>query len=445
MHIIRRSALLHPQKKYTLLIGVFLLVFGIRFAYTVFLQLRFGSDAFIAFSDASAFVLIAENLLERGVYSVMQVAPFISDSLRTPLYPFVLAGFFWAKIPIIGFIVLQNILAGVVGVLLVRLGNLLFKNTIVGLIAALIYGFEPASIYWNGLVMPDNIFAFLVILSLYLFAKKQWYWFAFSIGIATFARPISMYFFPVFMLLYIYMAYSERRNVMLHVKQILVMTGILIVVVSPWVIRNKIVFNTYEFSSAGWVNTNFPIPRFAREQNLPYEEPKMPADFFPSGAEKVYRAEYLFAYDFSNVPFYKEQFFRIISERPIEYSVYHLGSMVRSLTGHDYEYLFTYVIKNKFQSADVQLGALFVEIGNSLWLLLYVFMLFGLFLKGHRQWKIFMLFFIVWNSVLVALAGGSWGGRYNLPVAPIMFLLASFGMNAWYNMIKKFYVRHKRI
>jgi hypothetical protein len=221
------------------------------------------------------------------------------------------------------------------------------------------------------------------------------------------------------------------------------MVGLFLVAISPWVIRNKIVFNTYELSSAGWYNTQFPISRFAVEQDIPYSEPQMPSDFFPDGSENIPRAGYIFAYNFKNVSFYKKQFYRIIKDSPLEYSVYHLGSMVRSLVGHDYEYLFTYVIKDKFQSVNTQLGTLFVTTGNAIWLLLYAFMLFGLFFRSYRQWKLFLLLFIVWNSVLVALAGGSWGGRYNLPVAPIMFLLASSGIYAWYNVMKKFYVQYK--
>ena len=123
--------------------------------------------------------------------------------------------------------------------------------------------------------------------------------------------------------------------------------------------------------------------------------------------------------------------------------MYHLSSMITSLTGHDYEYLYTYVLKDTYQSVDDRIGSVFIMIGNALWLLLYMFILFGLFFKRHRQWKVFLVVFIVWNSVLVALAGGSWGGRYNLSVAPIMFLLASDGIYAWFGTMKRFYVQYK--
>ena len=102
-----REKLLEAWKQHSILILIFCLVFGIRFVYTLFVQIKFGGQAFLAFSDANAYVLLAQNLLDRGVFSVMQVSPWISDSLRTPLYPFVIAGFFWAKIPI-GSIIIVN-------------------------------------------------------------------------------------------------------------------------------------------------------------------------------------------------------------------------------------------------------------------------------------------------------------------------------------------------
>ena len=223
------------------------------------------------------------------------------------------------------------------------------------------------------------------------------------------------------------------------------MIGVFTITVSPWIIRNKTTFGVLDFSSAGWYNSNFPVSRFARQYGIQYSEPKMPPDFFPPEVKVGGREQYVFAYDFRNVPLYKQQFQRVVFERPVEYTLFHAQAMIRSLTGHDYEYLFEYVIQKKLKTFSPETGALFITAANSLWILLYVFAIFGLLFRPHRLWKVFLFILVVWNSFLVAMAGGSWGGRYNLPVAPMIFLLASYGMYAWYNMVKIFYVRHKRL
>lgn len=438
--IIQRSAS-KVWRGYRLEVIAFFLIFGIRLAYTLFVQLKFGSQAFTAFSDAEAYMLLAHNLLERGVFSIMEASPWIPDSLRTPMYPFLLAGFARLKIPITGFIVLQNILAGFIGVFLVRLGQLLFKNRAIGFIAAFLYAVEPASIYWNGLVMPDNGLVFLAVLALYLFIKKRWYWFAFALGIGTLARPTALYFFPVFIIFYFYLEHINRRTI----SRALAMAVIMLLAAAPWIARNKIIFDTYELSSAGWYNSQFIISRFAEEHNIPYSEPRMPSDFFSNGGEGIPRAGYIFSYDFRNVPFYKQQFMRIASEQPLAYALYHLQAMARSLSGHDYEYMVEYVVAEKLPQIGTRISSVFVRTGNVAWLLVYAFAVFGLFIREHREWKLFLLLLIIWNVFLVGFAGGSWGGRYNLPVAPMMFLLASYGMHAWYGMMKRFYVRDKRI
>lgn len=434
-------------QKHGLLVLIFCLVFGIRFIYTLFLQIKFGGQAFAAFSDAENFILIAQNFLEHGAFSTMRNAPWLPDALRTPLYAFLIIPFLWAKIPLFYLIFLQNILAGVVGVLLFKLGQIFFKKNIIGILAALFYSFEPTSLYWSGLLMPDNIFVFLVVLSLYLFVKKQWPWFAFVMGLAALTRPIALYFFPLF---FVWYAYTEARgrtkNSVLLFKQAIAMVCIFLLTIGPWIVRNKVTFGVFEFSSAGWYNSQFSAGRFAQAHNISYPEPPMPSDYFSPGSDIKYLTAHVFGLDFRSAAFRKEQFLRIVKEHPVDYGIYHLKSMIRSLSYHDYEYLYEYVILSKFRSADkvTVLGAHLATAGNILWFLLYIFILLGLFFKEHRSWKFFLLIFIILNNFLVAMADGSWGGRYNLPVAPFMFLLASYGIYSWYNILINLHVRDKR-
>ncbi len=413
---------------------IFCLVFGIRFVYTLLLQVKLGGQAFTANSDAEAFTVVARNILEHGAFSQMTTSPWLPDGLRTPLFPFLIAAFIWANIPLLGLVLLQNILAGVTGVLLFKLGIIIFKNKLAGALAALLYGFEPTAIFWNSLLMSDNIFVFLLVLAWYLFAKKRYLGFAFALGLATLERPVGLYLFPLFLVLFIYL---NRAHFPL--KKFIAVLFIFVLTIAPWVIRNKIVFNTFELASAGWWNLHvFTSGNFARQQNIPLPWPAMPAGYAPAGTA----ADMAWLYDFRNLPFYKDVYFDLLRQYPLAYAKFHLAAMAQSLTNHDYEYLLHYVIGVKLPGLLGNVSVAFLLfLGNALWLVFYALALLGLFFRAGRPWKIFLIGFVLWNNFLLGYAGVNWGGRYNLPVAPMIFLLAGVGAGEWRRLIYERYGR----
>lgn len=412
---------------------IFCLVFGVRFIYTLLLQIKFGSQAFTANSDAEAFTVVARNLLEHGAFSQMTTPPWLPDGLRTPLFPFLIAIFAWVGIPVFGLIFLQNILAGAAGVLLFKLGIIIFNNQRVGILAAGLYAFEPAAVFWNSLVMSDNIFAFLLVLALYLFAQKRWFWFAFAMALATLQRPIGLYFFPLFLAFFIF-----HYRAHFSFKKFIAVLFIFGLVIAPWAVRNKIVFNTFELASAGWWNLHvFTSGNFARQQDIALPWPEVPAAYASDTAAMAW------FYDFRNLPFYKNVFWDMVKRYPSAYAKFHLKSMADSITNHDYEYLLDYVIGVKLPGLlSAPLVALLLFFGNAIWLVFYALAIFGVLSRPARPWKIFFIVFILWNNFLLGYAGVNWGGRYNLPVAPMVFLLASVGWWEWQRLIiSKFYGR----
>jgi len=411
---------------------IFFLGFGVRFICALVIQFLFGAQGFAAYSDAGTFLTVADNFITRGAMSQTTTEPFAPISLHTPLYPLFLAFFLWLKIPLLGIVAVQNIFAGLSSIFVYRIGKILFNSGAVGIIAALLFIFEPISIYWNNLLMSDNLFSFLLLLAFYLFVIKRFYAFAVVLGLATLARPIGLYFFPLFLLIFIFQRYYGSD---FPWKKLLLVCLLFLLALSPWMIRNKILFDTLKLSSAGWLNLYiFTFAKFAKQQEFSLPMPVMPPDY--PGQNQV-----VFNYDFINVPFYKSNIFKIVSEYPLEYLKFHFSYILKTFDYHGYSYLMDYVVRVKFPQAGAELGFWLVQVGQKFWRLFYVLAAIALIRKENRVWSLFLLAFVVWNNFLLAASGPSQGGRYGLPVMPMIMLLGSLGAVEAYKLIRDFYLR----
>lgn len=397
-------------------IYIFLLAFGARFLYAVFVQLKFGAHGFIAHADAISFYLQgAENLINHHIFSLNAGPPYMPDAYRTPLYTFFVAFFLWLRSPFFLIILMQNVMAGFISVLIYRIGLLLNFSYGVSVFAAILTALEPASIYWNNLLMSDYLFAFLFILACYEFFLGRYYWFGALMGLAALTRPTGLYFLPLFLL----MSPPWRKFALAVI--------IFLMVLFPWALRNKIVFDTWDITSASWYNLyGVLLSRFASEQNLILPKPQLPADYPNPQA---------FIYDPANTPFYKQHFLEIVKARPWAYVKFHIIMAVKSRFVNYYQYLADYVLKPKFPS--LFYGApgfviyFAVAIGKLFWIIIYVLMFISFFEKGRRAQ---FLAFSGMTAVIMFTAGstgmfGADGSRFILPLHPFMFLLAMAGFS----------------
>jgi len=419
-------------KKYRPEILIFLAVFGVRFLYASAALFWFGSDSFVSFSDADTFVREAHNILEHGVMSQASAPPYLPDPLRTPLYLWFLALLLGSGFSLFGIVIIQNLLVGIIGVMVYRLGQILFVNARVGSVAGLLFALEPSSVYWNNLLMSDNLFAVLFILSVYLFFTRRWYWFSALFAFATLTRPIGLYLFPLFLLGTFLFSLSFKR--------IIIMSLVFFVIISPWMMRNKVLFGNFELSTAGWLNLYlFTVKEFSLRHNLPLPMPSIPVDYYPWDEKKV-----LYNYEFTAAHFFKERTLEVLRKYPVAYPVFHIVSGIRGIRNHDYQYLVDYVVAPLWTRFDRRLGMVFVLFGYGFWWLIYGGAFTLLFSKNYRRTVLFLLVLIVFNSLLVGYNGLiSGGGRYTMPFLPLWFLLGAFGWSQVYQFFSKPY--HKEV
>lgn len=404
-------------------VWIFLLAFGVRFLYAIFVQFKFGSHGFLAYSDAFSFYLpLAKNLIENGIFSMYSAPPYVPDAYRTPLYPLFIAGFLWLKLPLFAIIFAQNIMAGVMAVLIYRIGILIFDPPAggrnIGLFTAILMSLEPMSIYWNNLLMSDYLFALLFVLAFYYFILKRYYLFAFIFGLAALTRSIGFYWFPVFLL------FLLLSNPIAKWKNVFFAILIFLTVLFPWVLRNKTVFDTWQLSSASWYNLYPNVTGQFAEYNgftLP----------LPVGD----------LYDPTHIPFYKEHFWEIFSAQPLGYLKFYTSLVLKSLSKNPYFYLTNYVLKPKlpqffYGNIEKLISAAAVALWV-VWAAIYLLALLSFFEKKRRFWFV-LIFLIFWaNAASVGALGlGADMSRYILPLAPFIFLFAGAGIGIIYNKFK---------
>ena len=275
--------------------------------------------------------------------------------------------------------------------------------------------------------MSDSLFGLLLILAVYLFVKNRLYWFAAVLGLSSFVRPIGLYFFPLFLAAFFARVYFEKLNIFSVSKKALITVFVFLAILFPWFLRNKIVFDSWGFSSAGWVNlTTFTLVEFGRQHQIPVLMPHMTEDH--PWRDSAYEDDGTYDRDLRNISFYKNQFTQIVFGYPWEYFKFHIGSVIKTFNYHGYQYLTKEVLQAKISQFSDEVADSAVSAGNALWLLIYGFAVFGLWKGEARFWQIFFTALVILNVLLLGNNGLMQGGRYSLPAMPFVLLLGGYGI-----------------
>ena len=412
-------------------LALFCIGFGIRFLYAVAVQLFYGSQAFFAFSDSEMYIRIATNLIHHGVLSSAVQEPFFPDSYRTPLFPLFIAFFIWLKTPLLGIVFIQNVLSGVMAAVTYKIGKILFLSETVGIVAAFLLIFEPSFIYWNSLLMSETLFSFFLLMAFHCFIIKRFHWFSVLIALATLTRPIGLYLFFIFAIAWLIWRLSAPRFLVeFRWKTAVVSVSLFILILSPWMIRNKIVFDTFELASASWFNLYMvSMGTFAQQYSLDIPKPEGGGGMFGN--------------EFPNFSFYKHNFLTVLKENPVSFPGFYLMSTLKSFMNHDYWYLVHYVMGVKLpRIITPPIQQILYFSGAAFWFEVYVFIGIAILKREILYPALFLIALIGTNNLLNGYNGLiSAGGRYALPIFPFLFLLGSYGFIVMRDFIFR-YARH---
>ena len=212
---------------------------------------KFGFD-FYQGGDSPGYMLLATNLIEHGTFSFDGAAPFHPTNFRTPAYPLFLALIyliFHSFVPAIFFGALISAFAAPLVYLIARE---IFSDKMAfgaGILAAI----EPMGLFLGVSILTEGVFTPLLLLAVYFFIKylkagNNVYLYSSSVllALATLIRPIMFYFWPFAILFILYREHIFGRRLVL--KKIFVFIIIFFLVLSPWLIRNKITVNSWQIT-----------------------------------------------------------------------------------------------------------------------------------------------------------------------------------------------------
>ena len=232
--------------------------------------------------DSYGYWNIAKNLLQYGAFSQspdgINLEP---DFYRTPIYPlYLLVIQFFTQASEFA-VALQILMAGLTSVFIYRIGKDFLNSPMVGLLASIIFLFDIPSIIFSTLILTETLFTMLLVISCYWmlqfllegFEVRSLLKYAVVTGILILCRPAGL-FLPIMFTVLILVRTKSLKQVMIPVGTV-VLTVLLVMM--PWLSRNKIAFDSYFLSTIGkYVLYNYHASGIhAVNRNIPFHEAQM--------------------------------------------------------------------------------------------------------------------------------------------------------------------------
>jgi 4-amino-4-deoxy-L-arabinose transferase-like glycosyltransferase len=216
------------------------------------------SERIISDPDSIGYFRLAENLRHHGVFSRSEQPPFAPDSVLTPVYPFfvaVLLALAGGKLWIIP--VAQALVNSLSAVLVFKAGEKLF-DTRTGFIAGLCFALDPSALVRTFSLLTESLFTFLFLAANFFLIQyankpsaKSLIASAVMLGVAALCRPVALYFFvPAAAILF----FVNSGALKIRARNAAIYLAVFALTLSPWLIRNKLIFGVAQLTSIQGIN-----------------------------------------------------------------------------------------------------------------------------------------------------------------------------------------------
>ncbi|MFN7964636.1 MAG: glycosyltransferase family 39 protein [Acidobacteriota bacterium] len=229
---------------------VFLVALAVRVAFVIPMPADSYRSAYSSDNtlDSKAYVDVAQTLVDHHLFGYGTR----SSAFRPPVYPWFLASVF--SLAGQNFLVvrlIQALFGALSALALFGLGHLLWDKR-VGLLAGLGLALYPFSIYFAGSIMTEGLFLLLAVGALWLAAlllergatRSRIVWLGVVAALATLCRPTFLPFLAVGMAAG---TLGFVRNQWAALKPLLWAALLAVLLVSPWIARNSLLFGRPTF------------------------------------------------------------------------------------------------------------------------------------------------------------------------------------------------------
>lgn len=391
--------------------------------------------------DSNHYRILAEHILSKKAFDTFpdRTSP---DSFRTPGYPLFLAGLYalggsWKAAAL-----LQAIAVSGIGVLVYLLGKEMFGER-VGMFAGILAILDPINLFYSTLTLSDSFFTLLFLASLIALIwssqGNKWAFLSGAIlGYAVLVRPIGQ-FLPVLFLGYLWFSLQDRRLLIRRAGIFLI--GFFIIVFS-WMLRNKIIFDSWQLSSVGNFNAGYfsmlfleqqtGIPAGEYERRLVNEkaggDPMVLRTLYGGPISLGFAKEvistdplsYMGFHIVKTMPFFLNDGLREIA-RLLEFSDATLPNLSGFLLSGDFSELALAVTKG-------DMNTLLFFIGTGTMAIFLIFAGYGIWHGAlNARLRLFSLLILLSVLYFALLTGPVANARYRMPAMPLIIISAVFG------------------
>jgi len=212
------------------LLRVVIIALAVRLLFFTVLAPWDTAEELILHSDSLGYHELALSILN-GSFSIDGAL----NAIRTPGYPAFIALFYWAFGPIPAAVIFVQCLLDSLVVIVIYKS---IQDPKIAFSAALIYAFNPISVFFANTLMSDTLLVLTVASAFYLRERRIA---GVATGIAALIKPVALYLPMVFVAWYLY-----RRQWKMAIWIVIIHA----VIVSPWMYRNYVQFDTFAISSS---------------------------------------------------------------------------------------------------------------------------------------------------------------------------------------------------
>lgn len=231
------------------LISVFFLALAIRLAYAM---PGLSDPETLMRPDSITYINPAKALVSDFAFST-EPGSEEPAMLRTPGYPLFLASIFFISGGSLKLCIIASAVIGALICIPIFLCGNLFSSWKAGFIASLLFALNPTAIALSPMFLSDTLFALFIALQVYFFlrfAKSTFgLYFFMSVAIAAVAayiRPVNiLWIFPALFVVFFVTGIPFRLRTTYAALGLL----LFVVIVSPWVVRNKLNDGGWRFNA----------------------------------------------------------------------------------------------------------------------------------------------------------------------------------------------------
>ena len=366
----------------------------------------------VVFGDATIYDGLAIGLIEGKGYGGGV------GSLIPPGQPFFLATIY----SVFGYntqiaCIFQAFISSLTCIIIYYIGKSVLNKKI-GIISGFIAAIYPTFIIYSGQLLTETLFIFLLPLSILYLLKvheepsaKNLIITGVSFGLATLVRPIILGFIPLILIWMLLSSKDRKKNLMRFVAIFVIM----MVVVSPWTIRNYNVHHDFVLVSLNggccfWMGNNPDATGRVLEQG----NDAMLWTIWNMTDDEVARDKL----------FYKKGL-EFIKENPSKFLVlsikkfaYFWGFILPFFTCYLYDYFINPIPKGLFM--------VLAPLTVLPYAIVLPFAIFGIIFYQKRDRKAYLLFLLIFYYILIhSIILGS--ARYHLPLVPFSIIFAAYG------------------